>query len=1000
MPDTNYFVCTLGEAAVFNALNPHPFSTISDFLDHQARTIPQNPAVGFAKPVEDEQWIEQIITFQDLRRGAVAAAKELATGVLAWKEDNDEHASLSRTVGMLLSSSTEFLFLWLGLTRLGFSSLHIAACQINILFYDGVHQNLAQEAFDLAKTDAAFKDVELKISPIPNLLHASRLLDLIETTDETDLPTCPYWIAQENDIDFLHHTSGTSSGIPKSIPQTHREAVGVLPCLTNGHKIATFTTTPLFHGGISDCFRAWTSGALIWLFPAKSLPITTSNILKCLQVASDAEESNVNSGVPRTEYFSSVPFILQMMAAEGPGLDALRSMAIVGVGGAALPSTAGDDMVQKGVNLVSRFGNAESGYLLSSHRRYTSDREWQYLRATHGAEKLRFEPRENGTAELVIMHGWPRMGKRNRPDGSFATADLFSPHPTIPHAWKYHSRADAQLTLVTGKKFDPAPMEASIATSSLLDDVLVFGNGQQMPGALLFPSKHAANLLDSDLIEPVWPKFEEVNAETVSHGRISKNMLLVLQRDTHPLEKSSKGTILRSQAEERFEDEITKLYESQSPEKATGTLEHMPDEAVIDTVMNIIQDLSPGKRPIGVDDDLFARGIDSVAAMQVRSSVQKLLSPTSDNLPLNVVYDCGTIEKIANLVVKWRHGQKVDDVDELKLMWKFVEDYSDFGEGFTKKPSAVSLASKSECGFVVLTGVTGALGAHLLDIFRNQDSIRQIICLVRAKDDADARERVNLSLNLREKLLLVDSDQRVLCLAADLTKDLLGLRKETYETLSVEADLIVHAAWAVNFSMRLRNFKEHFEGLRNLIRFALHSRSQHPSTFLFCSSTASVLGIGHSAVIPEMPLTWLPVDLAAKAIQQISTSLTARPPMEEHALPVYHLVNRSRKTTWADLLAWLRGLEDHFAIVPPSTWVQMLDELQDDAARHPARKLLGLWQESYASERNTQGKATVEFAMEETIAMAPMMSNVPAVDEEQFRRMYRWMERSAMLPGS
>ncbi len=46
--------------------------------------------------------------------------------------------------------------------------------------------------------------------------------------------------------------------------------------------------------------------------------------------------------------------------------------------------------------------------------------------------------------------------KKNRPDGSFATADLFAPHPEIPHAWKYHSRADSQLTLITGKKFDPA----------------------------------------------------------------------------------------------------------------------------------------------------------------------------------------------------------------------------------------------------------------------------------------------------------------------------------------------------------------------------------------------------------------------------------------------------------------------------------------------------------------------------------------------------------------
>ena len=34
------------------------------------------------------------------------------------------------------------------------------------------------------------------------------------------------------------------------------------------------------------------------------------------------------------------------------------------------------------------------------------------------------------------------QAKTNRTDGSFATADLFIPHPTIKDAWKYHSRTE------------------------------------------------------------------------------------------------------------------------------------------------------------------------------------------------------------------------------------------------------------------------------------------------------------------------------------------------------------------------------------------------------------------------------------------------------------------------------------------------------------------------------------------------------------------------------
>lgn len=50
-----------------------------------------------------------------------------------------------------------------------------------------------------------------------------------------------------------------------------------------------------------------------------------------------------------------------------------------------------------------------SKVLLSSHRDYLEDREWQYLRAERGLKYLRFEGRGDGTSELVVLPGWPRM---------------------------------------------------------------------------------------------------------------------------------------------------------------------------------------------------------------------------------------------------------------------------------------------------------------------------------------------------------------------------------------------------------------------------------------------------------------------------------------------------------------------------------------------------------------------------------------------------------------
>ena len=141
---------------------------------------------------------------------------------------------------------------------------------------------------------------------------------------------------------------------------------------------------------------------MIWLFPSKDVPITARNIHGCLKVAELYPHAEV-------KYFSSVPYILQMMEADPTGVTLLQRMEIVGVGGAALPAEVGDRLVEKGVNLVSRFGSAECGFLLSSYRDLATDGDWQYLRNYNPTDVLEFEPRADGLAELIIKPGWPHM---------------------------------------------------------------------------------------------------------------------------------------------------------------------------------------------------------------------------------------------------------------------------------------------------------------------------------------------------------------------------------------------------------------------------------------------------------------------------------------------------------------------------------------------------------------------------------------------------------------
>jgi len=859
--EPNYFTCTLGQAASLGIQQPH--KTTNDFIDAQAKRIPDAPAVGFPQPgaASEDEWDYLLFTFQDvlksLRRTATHLSKRLP-----------EHRS---TVALLSPSTPEFLFTWLALMRLGHAVLLIApqcqpsaiahlcrSCHVNVLIHDEVYLEQATEASNLFGEQTGSR---LDIVDLPVLQQLTRDGSIAGSHSEKDVAAAK---VQETDVAYLHHTSGTSSGMPKPIPQTHRAGLGVLPSFQDGARAATFTTTPLYHGGIADLFRAWTSGALIWLFPGKKVPITATNVVKCLDVTRNTHEETPERTAP-VKYFSSVPYVLQLIESTPRGLEYLRTMSIVGVGGAALPPEVGDRLVQSGVNLISRFGSAECGFLLSSHRDFSADNEWQYLRPSKDSH-LTFESAADGLAELIVQPGWPHMAKRNREDGSYATSDLFAPHPTIEGAWRYHSRADSQMTLITGKKFDPAPLEAAIATAvesrDVLEDVLIFGNGMPYPGMLLFKSKAAESMNDEDVRERVWKVVEKLNSEAQDHARVPQSMLVPMRTLETPLEKSSKGTILRGAVEKRFQAEIEGAYIG--GDEMNGEQEQVSDEQLPQKIQKIVEGVVRRKGALTATTDLFSYGVDSVAGMQIRQKLRRLLPEDASQVPINVVEDCGSVAKLAQYVQRRRRGESgVEDAEtnanEHDYMRQLVDEYSRFredgnGTGVTHMNNGQQDGHGSS-DVVVLTGATGALGAHILDQYRAKPSVSRIYCLVRGADEKAAHERVNKAL-VQRRLSPLDDNGKFVVLQAQLSDPNLGLEKAMYDRLASEATVIMHVAWSVNFRMKLRSFvRDSIAGVTHLINLALASpQTQAPPRFAFCSSVASMMAYhdNKGGAVPEV----------------------------------------------------------------------------------------------------------------------------------------------------
>lgn len=403
--DTNYFVCTLGQATVINE-KQSPIDNINEFIDYQGQNSADLPAVGFPLPGEEgsAEWTHQVYTFQDIWKGSAYVAEVLKASIKST-------GSAQTTVALLCPSTSNFLFVWLGLIRLGHAVLLIApqcqpaaishlcrACGVTTLFYDDFYQELAKESVKAGRSDDApgFEGVSLLIDTT-----SEKFREALKRPSGSVLQGAK---VSASSVGYLHHTSGTSTGLPKPIPQTHYAGLGVLPRFSDGSDKATFTTTPLYHGGVADTFRAWTGNAMIWLFPGKGVPITAKNIVSCLKVAENEHQSSKR---PSVKYFASVPYVLQMMAADVKGLQCLKSMDIVGVGGAALPAEVGDDLVNKDVHLISRFGSAECGFIMSSHRNYSEDKEWQYLRSDPQLNVIKFEEREDGNSELIVLPSWP-----------------------------------------------------------------------------------------------------------------------------------------------------------------------------------------------------------------------------------------------------------------------------------------------------------------------------------------------------------------------------------------------------------------------------------------------------------------------------------------------------------------------------------------------------------------------------------------------------------------
>ncbi|KAL4948869.1 hypothetical protein BDW69DRAFT_203240 [Aspergillus filifer] len=760
---------------------------------------------------------------------------------------------LVQVVGLLGPSDFEYLITLLAVSRLGHTVLLLSTriaedAYVSLIEATKASFLIAYPAFEAVGRNAT----ERTGAVLQPVLTKEDYINTTEKLPEAQLDG----LVENKHITWIIHSSG-STGHPKPIYQTH---AGALKNYANNFGLRGFITLPLYHAhGISCLFRAVHSQKLIYMYNAE-LPLTGSNLLTTLQEH------------PEIEVLYAVPYGLKLLSESEESMKVLARLELVMFGGSSCPKPIGDKLAQNGVRLVSHYGTTETGQLMTSFRE-RSDLDWDYVRPGPSLLPfIRWEEQMPGIYELCVLEGWPSKVASNRPDGAYATKDLFEKHPTTENAWRYYARLDDTLVLENGEKANPLVIEGVARNHSNVGEAVAFGANRSRLGLFLVRAECTSET-DEEIVDSVMPAIEKCNAEIPAYAYISRDMIRVLPADT-VYRKTDKGTVIRSAFYRDFADQISQIYDQ---EDASGS-QVLEGKELISFLRDSLLDItSLDAGSLQNSTDVFSLGVDSLQSLRLRSVILKTLDLGGKKLSQNFVFENPTIQAMADELTRLRLGgspQQQRPVEE--RMADLIEKYSN---NF-KTHAPVSRDDDGE--HVVVTGATGSLGAHVVTQLVQSERVQKVYCLVRAASPLSAFHRVRQSLHARflSSSLSPDAERKIVALPSDLSNSTrLGLSQTVYDEIISSVTAVVHCAWSVNFNWALESFEQPcIAATRNLIDLCLETRGPQPAKFSFCSSVSTVA---------RTPGNWVP--------EALPESLTYAQSMgyAQSKLVTEHIVNRA-----------------------------------------------------------------------------------------------------------
>ncbi|WP_371657421.1 carboxylic acid reductase [Streptomyces sp. NBC_00280] len=477
--------------------------------------------------------------------------------------------------------------------------------------------------------------------------------------------------------------------------------------------------------------------------------------------------------------------------------------------------------------------------------------------------------------ELVLKSAALTPGYYRRPevtaasfdsDGFYRTGDIMA--RTGPDQYVYVDRRNNVVKFAQGEFVALSRVEGVYLTHPLIRQIFVYGNSERAYLlAVIVPTEEALARedIDSALTEALQQaaREAELNSYEIPRAFLVETEPFSLANGL--LSDTRKNLPPRLKA--RYGDRLEALYEELARAQE-GTVRALRDSGadrpVLETVRRAAQALLGSSAADARFTDL---GGDSLSAVSfstllteifgVDVPVGTVLSPAGDLRALADHIEARLTSGTGRPTFAAVHGADSAVVHATDLTLDAFLD----AETLTAA-AQLPLPDGRTPRHVLLTGANGYLGRFMcLDwLERLTGSGGRLVCVVRGKDDADARSRLDRAFDTGDAQLLRRyrelADGRLDVLAGDIAAERLGLAEETWQRLAEEIDLIAHPAALVNHVLPYEQlFAPNVVGTAELIRLALTARIKQ---FVHLSTTAISTTLDETtdirALIPERTL--------------------------------------------------------------------------------------------------------------------------------------------------